>query len=126
MSTEPLFADYHVRTRRAEALAATATYVSVEHPYTSDRDRGFKAYEVRVDNTVVCIVYQALESVHRKAGRIITSTRRVKRWSYSARVPIGRAYTYYHNTRIAAVEHMLERMLHGNHDIRDGKLVAVG
>jgi hypothetical protein len=111
------------RQQRAEALAKVVQYSSIPHPYESDRARNFKAYSVTVHGVAIGEVYQTHEAVHKKAGRLISSTRHVKRWSKSSKVPSAPEYVFYYDTRTEAVFSLLKRMLASGHDVQEGMLV---
>ena len=132
MTNKDPFAEHRERDRKAAEMVSGAKFEPIEHPYpylrpkkkafSDDPPKPLKAYRVLVDGVLVCEVHEGLEAVHRKSGRIITSTRHVRRWSYSPKVPCAPEHVYWHNTRCAAVVSMLERFLLAGGEIRKGKV----
>lgn len=125
------------RDRVAANVITKSDFVAVDHPYGSVTRKPrwgqegvagqpLKAYKVVFGGVEIGIVYQSYESVHRKAGRIITSTRYVLRWSHrhDGTFPSAREYMHHYSTRKAAAEAMVERMLVEGCTVQGTKLVA--
>jgi hypothetical protein len=107
---------------RAKEFAQRISFENVGHPYKEQtRRKSFsdasseplKAYRVVLGGAYIGCTYQTYHAVHRKAGRLISSTRYVLRWAYSIEpsFPSVRQYVLYHDTRTKAAVEMIENML---------------
>ncbi len=96
----------YARTKRAKVLVETVRYVDITAPDGLD---GLKSYEVYLGEQKLGQVGQQMETVPKKIGRLVYSSRRMKRWQWELRmVP---SHRFYYVTRKKATVDLIEHLL---------------
>jgi hypothetical protein len=91
----------------AEVIGRLAALTPVAHWSSSDQERGYKAYEVRIKDKLYGTVYQTDETTYKKAGRLRYGDRKVKRWTYDPEGFFRRVAGIYYTSRKRAIQELM-------------------